>query len=65
MPPPYRRGNWFHSRSSSSEGERDAIITLVKQSKLPEYTSLRWSGDKTGSVECVVVDLWLEVVICS
>lgn len=47
MPPPYGQGNWFHSRSSSSEGERDAIVTLVKRSKTPQYSGLRWSGDKT------------------
>ncbi len=43
----YGRGNWFHSRSSSSIGERETILKLVQASKKPQYSSLRWSGDKT------------------
>lgn len=45
---PYGEGNWFHSRSSSSRGERDTIIKLVQASKKSCYSSLRWSGDRTN-----------------
>ena len=45
---PYGGGNWFHSRSSSSRSERDAIIKLVQASKKSCYSSLRWSGDRTN-----------------
>lgn len=43
---PYGRGNWFHSRVSSSKGERASIIKLVKASV--KYPRLRWSGSKTS-----------------
>lgn len=42
--PPYGKGNWFHSRSSSSEDERDKIISLVNLSHSKKFANLRWSG---------------------
>jgi len=42
----YGRGNWFHSRSSSSEGERDKIVTLADASHLPRFHNVRWGGSK-------------------
>mgnify|MGYP001110328687 CR=1 FL=1 len=42
----YGRGNWFHSRSSSSEGERDKIVMLVNVSHLPRFHNVRWGGSK-------------------
>jgi len=44
-PPPYAKGNWFHSRSSSSEGERDKIVILVEVSQKSQYQGVRWSGN--------------------
>lgn len=44
MPPPYGRGNWFHSRSSSSEPERDRIVALVNASHSPKFEDVRWSA---------------------
>ena len=46
--PSYGKGHWFHSRSSSSEGELLNIGRLVSSSKKPDYAGLRWSGDKTN-----------------
>ncbi len=43
---PYGNGNWFHSRVSSSKGERASIVKLVKASF--KYPRLRWSGSKTS-----------------
>jgi len=40
----YDKGNWFHSRSSSSEDERDKIISLVNSSHSAKFDNLRWSG---------------------
>lgn len=40
----YGAGNWFHSRSSSSEVERDKIVTLVESSCLPKFANTRWSA---------------------
>jgi len=40
----YGAGSWFHSRSSSSEGERDKIVALVNVSHSPKYAHTRWSA---------------------
>jgi len=40
----YGAGNWFHSRSSSSEVERDKIIALVDSSHSRKFASTRWSA---------------------
>jgi hypothetical protein len=40
----YGAGHWFHSRSSSSEVERDKIISLVEVSRSPKYATTRWSA---------------------
>lgn len=45
--PTYGNGSWFHSRVSSSEGERESIVKLVENSK--KYVGLRWSGKKTST----------------
>ena len=42
----YGGGNWFHSRSSSSEGERDKIVSLMDASHLPPFRNVRWGGSK-------------------
>lgn len=42
----YGSGSWFHSRSSSSVGERDKIFTLVKASHSPQFHNVRWGGSK-------------------
>jgi hypothetical protein len=42
----YGRGSWFHSRSSSSEGERDKIATLVDASRSSRFRGVRWGGSK-------------------
>jgi hypothetical protein len=40
----YGAGNWFHSRTSSSRGEIEKIVTLVKKSTDRRFDGVRWSG---------------------
>lgn len=42
----YGRGSWFHSRSSSSEGEQDKIVALVNAGCSPRFRGVRWGGNK-------------------